>query len=194
MLKNNLTIIWVVILIFGLISISFAADAQLLTPKADIPPTSALSVSVSKIVGNTWTAGQSSIDFGSLFYSFEYKSFIAACYYAIDVGVSSNALNWEVKHETTSMSNGSETMDENINVVFMKQLDDRNAIELLKVNFAESNGKIFNKSQLTEGWLRIYYGLATGKAGGDAPNAKPIGASKTFGNYQGTVKITMTEN
>ncbi len=194
MFKNNVIIIWVIILIFGLIPISFAADAQLLTPKADIPPTSALNVSVSKIVGNTWTTGQSSIDFGTLFYKFEYKSFISACYYAIDVGVSSNALNWQVKHETTSMSNGSETMDENINVVFMKQLDDRNAIELLKVNFAESNGKVFNKSQLTDGWLRIYYGVATGKAGDDAPNAKPIGASKTFGNYQGTVKITMTEN
>lgn len=194
MVKNNLIIIWVIILIFGLIPISFAADAQLLTPKADIPPTSALKVTVSKIVGNVWVKDQPSIDFGTLYYNFDYKSFVSACYYAIDVGVSSNALNWEVKHETTSMSNGSEILDENINVVFMKQLNDRNATELLKVNFAESNGKIFNKSQLTDGWLRIYYGLATGQADKDAPNAKPIGPSKTFGNYQGTVKITMTEN
>ncbi len=195
MFKNNLTIIWVVILIFGLISISFAAgDAQVLTPQAVIPPTSGVSVSVSKIVGTTWTVEQTSIDFGSLVYNFEYKTFIGACYYAIDVGVVSNAPNWQIKHETTSMSNGSETLDENINVVFMKQLDKNNATELQKVNFAESNGKVFNKGQLVDGWLRIYYGIATGEEGKDAPNAKPVSPGKTFGNYQGTVKITLTEN
>lgn len=194
MFKNNVIIILVIILLSGLISISYAADAQVLTPKAVIPPTSGLTISIFKIVGSAWTAGQTSIDFGSLVYDLKYNVFRGGCYYAIDVDVSSNALNWQIKHETTSISNGAETLDENINVVFMKQLDDFNADELLKANFAESNGKSFYKNQLTDGWLRIYYGLATGEAGKDAPNAKPIGSSKTFGNYQGTVKITLTEN
>ncbi len=192
--RINLIIVGCAFLALGLFSLSFAADAQILTPKAAIPPTSGLSVSVSKIVGNTWTPGQASINFGSLVYNLENNMMMGSCYYAADVGVSSNAANWQIKHETTSIANGSDTLDENINVVFMRQIDDWNAAELLKVNFAESNGKVFSKSTLSGGWLRIYYGLATGEIGKDAPNAKPVGTLKTFGNYQGTVKITLTEN
>lgn len=194
MFKNNLTIIWVIILIFGLISISFAGDAQVLTPQAVIPPTSGLSVSIFKVVGTAWTPGQVSIDFGSLVYNMRYNLFMGACYYAMDVHVSSNAVGWQIKHDTTSISNGAETLDENINVAFMKQLGDYDAKEIIKLNFAESNGRIFDKTQLSDAWLRIYYGLATGEPGKDAPNAKPVTPTKAFGNYQGTVKITLTEN
>lgn len=193
MLKKNLMMVGFLILISGLISFSYAADSQVLTPKAVIPPASALSVKVFKIVGDTWTDA-SSIDFSSLVFNSKYGIFTSACYYAVDVVVNSNAADWQVKHETTAIANGSETLDENINVTFAnKKTADWN-LELLKVNFAESNGKVFSKNTLAGGQLRIYYGLATGDKAVDAPNATPVVASKNFGNYKGTVKITLTEN
>jgi len=191
--KKNFMMIGFLILISGLISSSFAADSQVLAPKAVIPPASALSVSVSKVVGTAWSPA-TSLDFANLVFDAQNNIFISSSYYAVDVGITSNAATWQVKHETTSIVNGAEKLDENINVTFMKQLSDKDAIELLKVNFAESNGTVFSKSQLTGGWLRIYYGIATGEVGKDAPNAKPVGPLKTMGNYQGTVKITLTEN
>lgn len=193
MYRNNLKVIGCFLFVLALIPVCFAADVQVLTPKAVIPAASALSVNVSKVTGTAWSPA-ASIDFANLVFDAQNNIFMGSCYYAVDVGITSNAANWQVKHETTSIVNGAEKLDENINVVFMKQLTDRDAIELLKVNFAESNGTVFSKSQLTGGWLRIYYGIATGEVGKDAPNAKPVGPLKTVGNYQGTVKITLTEN
>ncbi len=193
MSKKNLKVIGFLLLTLALIPVCFAADVQVLAPKALIPAASALSVSVSKVVGTAWSPA-TSLEFADLVFDAQNNIFISSCYYAVDVGITSNAATWQVKHETTSIVNGAEKLDENINVTFMKQLTSKDAIELLKSNFAESNGTVFSKSQLTGGWLRIYYGIATGEAGKDAPNAKPVGPLKTFGNYQGTVKITLTEN
>ncbi len=192
MRKNCLRIVLCLVMVLTLSSFCSAQESKVVDVKAYVPQQSGLVISVSKVVGNTWTPGQTTIDFGSLVFDTQYNIFMGTAYYAVDVGVNSNAASWQLKHETTSISNGSETLDENINVSFVKQLDKDRDEPLLKVNFTESNGKIFFKSQLTGGWLRIYYGLATGEA--DAANAKPIGATKTFGNYQGTVKITLTEN
>ncbi|MFH0790397.1 MAG: hypothetical protein V2A64_02080, partial [Candidatus Omnitrophota bacterium] len=111
------------ILISGLISFSFAADSQVLTPKAVIPPASALSVKVFKIVGDTWTDA-ASIDFSTLVFNAKYGIFTSICYYAVDVEVNSNAADWQIKHETTAIANGSETLDENINVVFADKKSD----------------------------------------------------------------------
>ncbi len=194
MLRNGLKIIACLIVALALASACFAQESKVVDIKAYVPQQSGLVISVSKVVGSSWIPGQSNIDFGSLVFDAQNSIFTGTAYYAVDVGVNSNAANWQMKHETTSITNGKETLDENINVVFVKQLNDNDGNELLKLNFAESNGRIFYKNQLTGGWLRIYYGLATGKAGDDAPNSKPIGPSKTFGNYQGTIKITLTEN
>lgn len=194
MLRNGLKVIACVIAAIALTTACFAQESKVVDVKAYVPQQSGLSISVSKVVGATWTTGQTNIDFGSLLFDTQNNIFTGTSYYAVDIGINSNAASWQLKHETTPVSNGTETLDENINVVFMKQLDDYNATELLKVNFAESNGRVFYKNQFTDGWLRIYYGLATGETGKDAANAKPIGPTKTFGNYQGTVKITLTEN
>lgn len=194
MLRNGLKIIVCLTAVIALTTACFAQESKVVDVKAYVPQQSGLSISVSKVVGTNWTTGQTNIDFGSLLFDAQNNIFTGTAYYAVDIGVNSNAASWQLKHETTPISNGTETLDENINVVFMKQLDDYNATELLKVNFAESNGRVFYRNQLRDGWLRIYYGLATGETGKDAANAKPIAPTKTFGNYQGTVKITLTEN
>ncbi len=195
MKRNALKIIVCLILTLALTSVCFAAtESKVVEVKAYVPQQSGLVISVSKIAGTTWTTGQTNIDFGSLIFDTQNNIFMGTSYYAVDVGINSNAADWQIKHEVTPITNGTETLDENINVVFVKQLDDYNATELRKVNFAESNGATFFKNQLAGGWLRIYYGLATGEPGKDAANSKPIVATKTFGNYQGTVKITLTEN
>ncbi len=195
MLRNNLKIMVCLIAALAIASICFAAtESKVIDVKAYVPQQSGLVVSVSKVVGSTWTAGQTNMDFGSLVFDLQNNIFVGTSYYAVDVGVNSNAASWQIKHEATPIANGADTLDENINVTFMKQLDKTNAEEILKVNYKESNGRTFYKNDLAGGWLRIYYGLATGEAGKDAANAKPISATKTFGNYQGTVKITLTEN
>ncbi len=195
MKRNALKIIVCLILTLALTPFCFAAtESKVVDVKAYVPQQSGLDISVSKVVGSVWTSGQTNIDFGSLIYDLQNNIFTGTAYYAVDVGVYSNAVSWQIKHETTPVTNGSEKLDENINVVFMKQIDSNNASELLKVNFAESNGRVFSKAQLSGAWLRIYYGLATGEAGIDAASAKPIGPSQKFGSYQGTIKITLTEN
>lgn len=193
--RNALKISVCLVLTLALTSVCFAAtESKVIDVKAYVPQQSGLVVSVSKVVGSTWTTGQTNMDFGSLVFDLQNNIFVGTSYYAVDIGVNSNAASWQIKHETTPIANGADTLDENINVTFMKQLDKTNAEEILKVNYSESNGRTFYKNDLTGGWLRIYYGLATGEAGEDAANAKPISATKTFGNYQGTVKITLTEN
>lgn len=170
-----------------------AADTKTVDVAAVIPQQNGLTVSVSKVVGTTWT-NATAIDFGSLVYDAENSVFGANAYYAVDVGVNSNAAEWTVTHRASSISNtaGTDDLDDNINVDFVKQVDDDTATDLDKVTFANSDNKAFTKSQLTGGWLRIYYGIATGNATEDAPGAVPIDSDKPFGDYKGSVTLTLT--
>ncbi|MBN3039665.1 MAG: hypothetical protein JW867_00895 [Candidatus Omnitrophica bacterium] len=163
--------------------------------KARIPQQNGFNVSINRIQGNTWTT-RTSVDFGELVYDNTYNIFLSNYIYAVDVGVTANLPNWSIQHTRSSLvhtTNAAENLNNNINVSFVKQLSSINDQALDKVTYANSDGKSYNKAQLDGGWLRIYYGIATGDVDNDAPGAQPIGISKAAGNYQGRVTLTLYE-
>ncbi|MCM8782965.1 MAG: hypothetical protein NC909_01010 [Candidatus Omnitrophica bacterium] len=186
-----------VIMCLGLVSTCLAGSTSTapITVKATVPQQSGLQVTISRInvPGDTWVPGVTSIDFGTLTYDSTYNIFRANCYYALDIGVTSNSLSWTITHTANSIlrSGGTENLNNNVNVVFMKQTSDTSATQIAKVNYAASNGYTISKSQVSPGWLRIYYGIATGS--GDASGVTPIGATTTPGTYQGSIVLTLTD-
>jgi len=180
-------------LVLSLTAICFASDMRVVDVKAYIPQQNGLSVSISRVdaATETWTPA-SAIDFETLVFDNVNKIFTAKCYYALDVGVTSTNPDWTVTHTATSVINGSESLDNNVNVVFVKQLTNTTYSILTKLSYANSNNQAFTKTQLSGGWLRIYYGIATGEAGKDSPGTTPIPGTKTYGNYQGQVTFTLT--
>jgi hypothetical protein len=178
----------------SLVSIGLAADTKNVDVKAYIPAQDGLTVTVSKVVGNSWT-GVPSIDFGNLTYDTTNHIFVTAdgSYYAVDVGVDSNAADWLVAHTVTSLVNGSENIDHNVNVTFMHQTSNTTGNKIGAVmSYAASNNKSFTKAQLAGGWLRVYYGIATGDTAKDGADVTPIGATQTNGSYTGRVTFTLT--
>jgi len=161
--------------------------------RASIPQQNGFNVTISRVQGTTWST-RTSVDFGSLFFDGVNNIFLSNYYYAVDIGVLANLPNWSIKHTTTSIVNTTvpgATLDNNINVSFVKQLDAATAAPLDKVVYSNSNNKIYTKDQLLDGWLRIYYGVATGEAGKDAPGAQPIGINQPAGTYLGQVTLTL---
>jgi hypothetical protein len=179
------------VLLISLGGLCFAADTKNVEIKAVVPQQNSLTVTVSKVTGAAKTPA-TGVDFGSLVLDTTNNIFTSGgSYYVMDIGVNSNAADWTVTHKTTSVTNGTDTLDDNINVAFMKQTDDATGTDLEKLSYANSNNKGYTKAQLSGGWLRICYSLATGD-GSDAPGAVPIAGIKNQGNYQGSITITLT--
>lgn len=180
--------------LLSLVSIGLAADTKNVDVKAYIPAQDGLTVTVSKVVGTTWTQVPS-IDFGNLTFDATNHIFVTAdgSYYAVDVGVDSNAADWLVTHTVTSLVNGSDNIDHNVNVTFMLQTSNATGNKIGDVmSYAASNSKSFTKAQLAGGWLRVYYGIATGDKAKDGADVTPIGANQTNGSYTGRVTFTLT--
>ncbi len=154
-----------------------------------IPRVHMLKVAITKINNSSWEE-TSEINFGKLTYDETYRIFRAGYYFAVDVGVISNDENWVITHTVTPITNGIDTLDNNINVVFVKCSPSKE-VEINKCSFRNSNSFSLNKLQLQGGWLRIYYGIATG-SGEDATGVTPITMDKTGGTYSGTITITLT--
>ena len=153
-----------------------------------IPQMHTLKVKVIKIENDDWQE-VSEINFGRLVYDKIHHIFRANCFYAVDVLVLSNLENWTLTHTTSSVTNGIDNLDNNINVVFVKCTKD-SEVELNKCSFKNSNSFSVTKTQLGKSWLRIYYGIATGA--GDADDVEVITMNKSPGTYTGTITLTLT--
>lgn len=129
------------------------------------------------------------IDFGEL--SLDPKtSILRAQYYgAVDVGAYNNAGGFTLMHEASPMNGPGGTLDEHVNVIFVKQTSDTESSDLSKNAYNKSDIS-YSKDQLSGGWLRIYYGLASGK--GDAAGITPVNLEKQLGTYSGTITLTLT--
>jgi hypothetical protein len=205
--KNNFKCLVAAALILGGASACFAQESKNVDVLAEVPQQNGFTVSVSKIIGTAWTANQASIDFGTLVLDPALKIFLAqgGAYYAVDVGVSSNVAAWTITHTPVSIANElspTDTLDNHINVSFVKQLTSTTSEVIQMVSFANSN-KPFTKAQLSGGWLRIYYGLGTGeiktdpsgnKIPQDAPGVTPVPPTQTFGKYRGKITLTLTSS
>lgn len=201
MIRKTMMILLAAIMVLGLGKLSFASVARRVDVVATIPSMHSLSVDISKVdtPGDAWHSGQSSIDFGTLYFDTAWHVFRARCYYAVDVGVASTQADWSVVHNKEWVAHTTMrqyNLDSNINVSFMKQLDSTHDQQIEKVAYLNSYGKVFTKAQLSGGWLRIYYGIATGNtdpANGfvDAPGTSPITIDKPAGTYRGYVTLTL---
>ncbi|MEW6101612.1 MAG: hypothetical protein AB1481_04900 [Candidatus Omnitrophota bacterium] len=214
MKKNILWTLIALLLVITPISLCFAANPTIVQITASIPlATGGLNAEVSKIVVNDpvdpadddWSPA-TTLNFGTLQFDdvdFVFRPADPAFYFAIDLGVIDNSGNpWTLTHTRTSVRNtaGTANLDDNINVSFVKQLDDVTATDLLKVSYNNSNSRVITKAQLTGGWLRIYYGLGTGNTDHpelgtiDNPGVLPITLDKPAGTYSGQVTITLASS
>ncbi len=211
-MKNKLLTTVICLAVMGLIAMPISTahariTTQSLTVSATVSTiTDGLSLGLSKVVPgvggaqDTWTVipVSSGMAFGTLTLDPTYKVFKAANYFALDVGVLDNSgTAWTITHAIQSVKKDlTNNLDSNINVTFDKQLTSTTANNLSKNTFATSANKSFTKAQLDGGWLRIYYGIATGNtdpANGtvDNPGALPITLNKAAGTYTGSVTITL---
>ncbi|MFA6129858.1 MAG: hypothetical protein WC731_02615 [Candidatus Omnitrophota bacterium] len=173
---------------------AWAAASQTVTVNATVPTmTGGLTVTVSKVTGTVWTTA-STISFGTLTWDSINKIFLPASYYAVDVGVTDNSGTvWTLTHTRVSLQkDATNNLNGKVNVSFNKQTSSTVSTELAKYSFGNSQNIAYTKTQLSGGWLRIYYGIGTGEAGKDATGVTPIGLDTPAGTYIGSVTITLT--
>ena len=200
-MKNILRICMIFAVVAFCATNVWASSSQTVNVNATVPTmTGGLTVNVSKVTGDVWTAA-TSVSFGTLVWHPENGTdgkplniFLPDSYYAIDVGVVDNSgTAWTVTHTRTFLANGGNNLNNKVNVSFNKQTSSTVGTELQKVSYGNSNSIAYTKSQLAGGWLRIYYGIGTGDpAKPDATGVTPIGLDTAAGTYAGTVTITLT--
>ncbi len=182
------------VLLAGLMGAGWAlADSKTIIIKAHIPSSQGLSVNVSRISTSTgqWSSA-SQIDFGDLSYNSNLGIFLPDCYYAVDVGVLSNATNWTIQYTADSIDGpNSSKLDDHVVVSFVKQTNNQGE-QLEKTVYSKAKSRSFSKGDLAGGWLRIYYGIATGDPSTDPAGAKPITTNVPSGYYQGQITISLT--
>jgi hypothetical protein len=196
-MKNILICMVAVIVVAFCATGAWAAASQTVNVNAVVPTVSGgLTVTVSKVIGTTLTT-DTAINFGTLALDATTNIFKPADgrYYAVDVGVKDNSGTiWTITHTRNSFKkDATNNLDSNVNVSFVKQTSASVGTVLQKVSFNNSNNVAYTKTQLSGGWLRLYYGIASGDpAKPDATGVTPIGLDKPAGTYAGSVTITLT--
>ncbi|MHB8155538.1 MAG: hypothetical protein ACYDFR_05780, partial [Candidatus Omnitrophota bacterium] len=119
---KNIFICMVLVVLAFCATNAWAASSQTVTVNATIPKmTGGLSVTVSKVTDTVWTTA-SSISFGTLVWDKTNNIFLPASYYAVDIGVTDNTgTAWTVTHTRQSLANGTNNLDNKVNVSFNKQ-------------------------------------------------------------------------
>lgn len=186
----------VVGLVLGLASVCFAATIRI---AATVVQSHQMNVTLSRIasVGATPTLVTdltgAGMDFGTLVKGTD-TNLRSPVYFYIDAPVVSNKPGWTITHTATDFANGAVNLNLNTNVTFMKVSNLDNSETALAGNYtsyatAKTRAPIA-QSTLTDGRLRIYYGLANGS--GDATGVVLIPSSQAVGSYVGTVTLTLS--
>ncbi len=157
-----------------------------------IPLIAEFSVSIHKVNPDNTCSEASEVDFGVLHFDRKNKIFRSSVYYVVDIGVACNKGDWSLVHEPGSITgpNGA-TLDSNINVTFVNMTRSGREEVIKKLVYGRSRME-FSSHVIRSGWLRIYYGIASGVE--DAPGARPIGLNKPAGSYVGMVTLTLVVN
>ncbi|RLD13384.1 MAG: hypothetical protein DRI22_04330, partial [Caldiserica bacterium] len=195
---------------FFLISLCFAADTVNLSVSAQVPQAENLKLTLFKLDSQGtrnpgddtgWnspilpSSPEFAINFGELELDEDLGIFTTNTYYALDCGVD-GAGPWTIRHRVTSgfSGTGTDSLGDNIIVTFHKLEKVGTAetfTELEKTIIADSD-RDFTSSDLAGGWLRIYYGIATGDPlAGEPDDAVPITTQETADTYTGTIEITL---
>lgn len=213
MKKRIFLILMAVVLIMSFGSVSFAAQTKNLVVKAVVPTQAqSLKLMVMRVDSkNTETPADDTfevpvenraVDFGTVTVDTTFNIYRARYYFAVDCAVLDNSgNNWTLTQTKTPVQKDAlNNIDSNINVVFTKMIRNLDGSEtqtdLVKKSYANSGGQAHTRDQLKDGalqgWLRIFYGLATGTPATDAPGVVPLPLDKPSGTYQGAVTLTLT--
>ena len=205
MRKNLLWVLAAMVFVFYATSAwAWTAPAPTtVTVSASVPSQTGMSVAISKVpvdangTEGTWITGQTAIAFGTLTWNPTNHIFLPDGYFAVDIGVNDNSgYSWTINHSHVSLAGNGSNLDSKVNVSFNAQTDGTHGTQLDYVSFANSN-KSYPKSKFvsgsTSGWLRIYYGIATGSlTKPDATGVTPVGTDTPSGTYNGSVTITLS--
>lgn len=198
MKKKSVLVGLVVVVASLLLSGSVMADTftKDIIIKATVPQTQGLSIAISRVRNingqEVWTPAQE-ISFDDLEYNSENHIFLAKSYYVVDVGVNSNASTWTISYNATSIVGPNNyKLDHHVNLVGVKQKTDSEYTVIGRAAYGDALSFVITKSQLDGGWLRLYYGIATGDSSVDSPNTTPITTDVPAGIYTGSITITLT--
>lgn len=184
-------------LMFGLASLCFAATNIRIA--ATIDSTHQMNVALNKVASVGATPALvtdltgTGMDFGTLIKGTD-NNFRSAAYFYIDAPVVSNKAGWTITHTATDFANGASNLNLNTNVRFMKATGTGETALAgdSYISYAAAKTRVpIAQAELTDGWLRIYYGLANGGTA-DASGVSLIGTDKPTGNYVGTVTLTLS--
>lgn len=193
--KTVLSILTAALVLCCGLKFAAAADAKTTTMTANVPAiTPTLNIAIYDIwPGQSWDPGAYSLDFGTLILDNANRTWKADHYHAIDAAVTGNTANtWDLTLRGDSIRNaaGDVNLDNNINVKFVKVMGN-NESELEYASYRTCRlGRNYTKDQLSGGFLRVYYSIATGSD--DASGALPILEFQNGGHYEGTVQMTLT--
>jgi hypothetical protein len=125
-------------------------------------------------------------------------------YYAVDVGVVDNSgRNWQITVTPSTITNGSTTLNNKVNVVYQKVRQGATAdivTQIAKVAYGSSTRTIAKSELITAtetNWLRVAYGLASGltadraECSADATGVLPLTLDTQQGVYSGSVRFTL---
>jgi hypothetical protein len=195
---KKIIILGVVSLVVGLAPLCFAATNIRIA--ATIGETHQMNVALSRVASQGATptpvtdlAG-TGMDFGTLTEDPTDHNFRSTVYFYIDAPVVSNKTGWTITHTATDFANSAgNNLNTNTNVTFMKAVTGGESLlasgGLISYATAKTRAAIA-QSELTGGWLRIYYSIAQGS--GDASGVSVITTAKPTGNYVGTVTLTLS--
>lgn len=179
--------------VFLCLAVVFCSAQTVIDVDAEILEQQSLSVGITKVQGDSHVGNQSKVSFGQLTY--DNGIFTTNVYYYVDVGVANNTGSWTIKHEKVGngvqKEGGTETLNDNIKVTFVRKNADESEDDLDIWSLTNSHNQTYTKTELPNGWLRIYYAIA-GDSNATA-GYSPIGLDKPFGKYSGQVKLTLTD-
>lgn len=199
------------VVILGIAGLVFAQtiqrDQETLDINVDVPVQNTLDVTASEVVpavpDDIWTVLPGlSMDFGQLSWDDTNHIFTASKYFAVDVGINSNASSWRVDYQASPFQSSSgDDLNDNVNVTFAVQSLAGEQSSNVRT-YGETMSWSFLKSAFGPGeWLRVYYGIATGCTAqnvidglcsvADATNAVPVGVDKSTGAYTGSIVLTL---
>jgi hypothetical protein len=195
---KKIIILGVVGLVLGLASLCFASTNIRIA--ATIGETHQMNVALSRVASKGATPTPVSdligtgMDFGTLTEDPTDHNFRSPVYFFIDAPVVSNKTGWTITHTATDFANSAgNNLNANTNVTFMKAVTGGETAlasgGLISYATAKTRAAIA-QSELTGGWLRIYYGIAQGS--GDASGVSVITTAKPTGSYVGTVTLTLS--
>lgn len=236
-MKNLSNFLRCAVIVLALTVVSYAAYAWTGNLGVNIETVSVMNVAVNQVtpaevgsgLDDEWVEVDETtpeivpLDFGILDFDDTWQIYRAPYYFVIDAGVADNTGNeWNIQYTTTGLNliggdpaDPFETLSDNVNMVFVKQLGDVDgdpetpeefetfpglgnadgAISMKDSITLTSALRTFTRTELTSGtpgWLRIYVGLATGQ--NDAPNVVPVTINEVSGDYTGTITLTFTSS